>query len=114
MVAAHGNSLRSIIMHLDKLTSQEVIHRRFCLFIKKDLAKQRDYETFFYNNIRHILYISYHVIICFRYNARTLIYYVIIFGSFVMPFLGSFSTRSQKPPQTPRASSPPPLAARLP
>ncbi|XP_066378570.1 2,3-bisphosphoglycerate-dependent phosphoglycerate mutase 1-like [Miscanthus floridulus] len=25
MVAAHGNSLRSIIMHLDKLTSQEVI-----------------------------------------------------------------------------------------
>ncbi|KAG6650134.1 hypothetical protein CIPAW_06G021300 [Carya illinoinensis] len=25
MIAAHGNSLRSIIMHLDKLTSQEVI-----------------------------------------------------------------------------------------
>lgn len=27
MIAAHGNSLRSIIMHLDKLTSQEV----FCV-----------------------------------------------------------------------------------
>lgn len=26
MIAAHGNSLRSIIMHLDKLTSQEVIY----------------------------------------------------------------------------------------
>lgn len=25
MIAAHGNSLRSIIMYLDKLTSQEVI-----------------------------------------------------------------------------------------
>lgn len=27
MIAAHGNSLRSIIMYLDKLTSQEVIYR---------------------------------------------------------------------------------------
>jgi len=26
MIAAHGNSLRSIIMHLDKLTSQEVFY----------------------------------------------------------------------------------------
>lgn len=26
MIAAHGNSLRSIIMQLDKLTSQEVIY----------------------------------------------------------------------------------------
>lgn len=26
MIAAHGNSLRSIIMHLDKLTSQEVFN----------------------------------------------------------------------------------------
>jgi hypothetical protein len=33
-----------------------------------------DYETFSYNNIRHILYISYHGIICFRCNARVLTY----------------------------------------
>jgi hypothetical protein len=33
-----------------------------------------DYETFFYNNIRHILYISYHVIIYSHYNARALTY----------------------------------------
>jgi hypothetical protein len=32
-----------------------------------------DYEIF-YNNIRHILYISYYVIICFRCNARVLTY----------------------------------------
>jgi hypothetical protein len=32
-----------------------------------------DYKTFFYSNIRHILYISYHVIICSRCNARSLI-----------------------------------------
>jgi hypothetical protein len=31
-----------------------------------------NYEIFSYNNIRHILYISYHVIICSRYNARAL------------------------------------------
>ncbi|TVU11997.1 hypothetical protein EJB05_45612 [Eragrostis curvula] len=31
MVAAHGNSLRSIIMHLDKLTSQEVVKLCFLL-----------------------------------------------------------------------------------
>jgi hypothetical protein len=31
-----------------------------------------DYEMFSYNNIRHILYINYHDIICFRYNARAL------------------------------------------
>jgi hypothetical protein len=31
-----------------------------------------DYEIFFYNNIRHILYISYYVIICSRCNARVL------------------------------------------
>ncbi|KAH0683507.1 hypothetical protein KY290_022131 [Solanum tuberosum] len=29
MIAAHGNSLRSIIMYLDKLTSQEVISLEF-------------------------------------------------------------------------------------
>jgi hypothetical protein len=31
-----------------------------------------DYEIFSYNNIRHILYISYHGIICSRCNARVL------------------------------------------
>ena len=31
MIAAHGNSLRSIIMHLDKLTSQEVFYVCFVL-----------------------------------------------------------------------------------
>jgi hypothetical protein len=31
-----------------------------------------DYETFSYDNIRHILYISYHGIICPRCNARVL------------------------------------------
>jgi hypothetical protein len=34
-----------------------------------------DHETFSYNNIRHILYISYYVIICFRCNARAFIKY---------------------------------------
>jgi hypothetical protein len=29
-----------------------------------------NYETFSYNNIRHIIYISYHGIVCFRCNAR--------------------------------------------
>jgi hypothetical protein len=33
-----------------------------------------DYETFSYNNIGHILYISYYVIICSRCNARALNY----------------------------------------
>jgi hypothetical protein len=36
-----------------------------------------DYETFSYNNIRHILYISYHVIICSLCNARALAYTII-------------------------------------
>lgn len=31
MIAAHGNSLRSIIMYLDKLTSQEVIYHLMTL-----------------------------------------------------------------------------------
>jgi hypothetical protein len=31
-----------------------------------------DYETFSYNNIRHILYTSYNGIICSRGNARVL------------------------------------------
>jgi hypothetical protein len=29
-----------------------------------------NFETFSYNNIRHIIYISYHGIICFCCNAR--------------------------------------------
>jgi hypothetical protein len=29
-----------------------------------------NYETFSYNNIKHIIYISYHGIVCFRCNAR--------------------------------------------
>jgi hypothetical protein len=33
-----------------------------------------DYEIFCYNNIRHILYISYHGVICSRCNARVLTY----------------------------------------
>jgi hypothetical protein len=33
-----------------------------------------DYETFSYNNIRHILYISYHIIIYSHCNARALTY----------------------------------------
>jgi 2,3-bisphosphoglycerate-dependent phosphoglycerate mutase len=33
MIAAHGNSLRSIIMHLDKLTSQEVVYMLVLYFI---------------------------------------------------------------------------------
>jgi hypothetical protein len=33
-----------------------------------------DYETFHYNNIRHILYISYYVIIYSCCNARALTY----------------------------------------
>jgi hypothetical protein len=33
-----------------------------------------DYEIFSYNNIIHILYISYHGIICSRCNARVLTY----------------------------------------
>jgi hypothetical protein len=32
--------------------------------------KKMDYETFSYNNIRHILYINYRGIICSRCNAR--------------------------------------------
>jgi hypothetical protein len=40
-----------------------------------------DYETFSYNNIRHILYISYYVIICSRCNARALTYMYNIFES---------------------------------
>ncbi|KAH7297738.1 hypothetical protein KP509_25G009700 [Ceratopteris richardii] len=41
LIAAHGNSLRSIIMHLDKLTSQEVIDLELAtgipmLYIAKD------------------------------------------------------------------------------
>jgi hypothetical protein len=31
-----------------------------------------DYETFFYNNIKHILYINYYVIMYFRCNVRAL------------------------------------------
>jgi hypothetical protein len=36
-----------------------------------------NYEIYFYNNIRHILYISYYVIICSLCNARVLTYYYI-------------------------------------
>jgi hypothetical protein len=39
-----------------------------------------DYEIFSHNSIIHILYISYHGIMCFRYNTRALIYiYIYIY-----------------------------------
>jgi len=45
MIAAHGNSLRSIIMYLDKLTSQEVILLGFPAFL----------HTFFYKKKTKII-----------------------------------------------------------
>jgi len=46
MIAAHGNSLRSIIMYLDKLTSKEVINLELStgipmLYIHKDAKFMR-------------------------------------------------------------------------
>jgi hypothetical protein len=49
-----------------------------------------DYEIFFYNNIRHILYISYYGIICSRYRCT--------FGPGLM---GGHEARKKKPGPNP-------------
>lgn len=47
MIAAHGNSLRSIIMYLDKLTSQEVI----TFALKKFSVKVAEFPmSYFYSS----------------------------------------------------------------
>jgi hypothetical protein len=51
-----------------------------------------DYEIFSYNNIRHILYISYHGIICSRCNARV-VYETNVCISIRVVFYGYDSTR---------------------